>query len=385
MTAGEFRVLFLVNVAAVTSVPVDLAGALARRGAEVEVIAFYDGAGRRPSEGAARSLAARSAHDLGAWRRLGAILRGQRPDVLHLHHTASSVAGALLGRRHGVPALVKTEHYDHGRARPGQAAANALVLGLVDRVVTNSRATLASFRPWERLLARGKAVTVHNGVDLARIEAAANGTGARHRREISPSSFLVGSVGRLIPVKRFDLLLEAVATARARVPGLELVIAGGGPREADLRDRVRRLGMRDRVRLTGEIGRRDVYELLGGLDLFVVSSRSEGFCNAAVEAMAAGVPVLCSDIPALREVVGDAGTYAAAGDPGAFAAGIERAAGWSEEERRERGEAGRRRARKRFSLRRAADRHLELYRSLLGGVEREEHAVPARDRVPRDR
>lgn len=359
-------VLFLVNVDTVTSVPLQLAGALAERGADVEALAFYPDAGPPKSGADIPDLGARGPVDRQAWRRLSVRLRQSRPDVLHLHHTASALAGAVTGRRAGVPAVVKTEHYDHDRARPLQAMANGAVLSLAHRVVANSRATLASFASWERVLAGRKSLVLHNGVDVDRVADAVEERGAaRDRLGVDGSSFVVGFVGRLTPVKGTSVLLEAAARARRSVPELELLLLGGGPEEERLRTQARHLGFEDAVHFRGWRTREQVYRDLGALDLFVVPSRSEGFCNAGVEAMAAGLPVLGSDIPALREVLGEAGAYSAAGDPKALAEGIERAAGWSGEERRARSRAGRERARGLFSLERVARRHLELYRSLL--------------------
>lgn len=362
------RILFLVNVDAVTSVPLELAGAIEEEGAAVEVVSFYRDESRRPSERQPIVvLEADSPLDRRAWRSLAGLLAHRRPDVIHLHHTASAVAGAVLGRLRGVPVVVKTEHYDHRRAGWAQSAANALVFALVDRIVTNSRATLDSFRRWERALVRDKVVTLHNGVPVSRIEEAATASAARRRLGILPSAFLVGTVGRLVAVKNLELLLEGAAAAASGVPELQVVVAGGGPLRTTLERRAGQLHIEDRVRFTGELDRSAVHGLLGALDLFVVTSRSEGFCNAAVEAMAAGVPLLCVDIPALREVAGEVGDFVEPGDADALAAGIVRAARRDPQEYSRRAHAGRRRARQRFDLRSAARRHLELYRRLLDG------------------
>jgi glycosyltransferase involved in cell wall biosynthesis len=103
------------------------------------------------------------------------------------------------------------------------------------------------------------------------------------------------SVGRLVAVKRFDLLVEAFGLFRRRFPDATLTIAGEGSERAALTATIDRLGLADAVSLPGYT--EDVAALLACTDLFVCTSRREGFGNAIVEAMAAGVPVVSVDCP----------------------------------------------------------------------------------------
>lgn len=103
------------------------------------------------------------------------------------------------------------------------------------------------------------------------------------------------SVGRLVPVKRFDLLIEAFATFRARHPGAALVLYGDGSERAALQRAAEALGVADAVTFAGYVD--DIASRLRDADLFVCTSAREGFGNAIVEAMAAGVPVVSVDCP----------------------------------------------------------------------------------------
>jgi glycosyltransferase involved in cell wall biosynthesis len=110
------------------------------------------------------------------------------------------------------------------------------------------------------------------------------------------------SVGRLSRQKGFDILLEALAAVRARRPGTTLRIFGDGDERPALQRAVRQLGLADAVDLAGF--RDNPYPAIAGADLFVSSSRYEGFSNAIVEALACGVPVVATDCPsANREVL----------------------------------------------------------------------------------
>jgi len=113
---------------------------------------------------------------------------------------------------------------------------------------------------------------------------------------------VIGAMGRLHEVKRFDLLIEAAGHLRDTGCDFTLRIAGDGPERAALETQVERLDLGDRVEFSGWID--DTQAFLSKLDLFVVSSRYESFGLVLVEAMAAGVPVVSADIDGPRTVLG---------------------------------------------------------------------------------
>jgi glycosyltransferase involved in cell wall biosynthesis len=114
-------------------------------------------------------------------------------------------------------------------------------------------------------------------------------------RPVSARGLRIVSVGRLVAVKRFDLLIDAFARFHRQVPEATLAIAGEGGERAALEAAIARAGLAAAVSLPGYTG--DVAAFLAGADLFVCTSQREGFGNAIVEAMAAGVPVMSVDCP----------------------------------------------------------------------------------------
>ncbi len=112
---------------------------------------------------------------------------------------------------------------------------------------------------------------------------------------------VIGALGRLHEVKGFDLLLRAAAVLRDRGVDFRLRIAGDGPELHALRHLRSELKLNDRVEFCGWLS--DAADFLGGLDLFVVPSRHEAFGLVLVEAMAAGVPVVASDIKGPRDIL----------------------------------------------------------------------------------
>jgi glycosyltransferase involved in cell wall biosynthesis len=171
------------------------------------------------------------------------------------------------------------------------------------------------------------------GVPAGRLQVIANGVPppevplpAREavRRELGFEGFVVTSIGRFIPLKRFDRLITAVGRLRDRVPEVRLLLIGSGPSEPVLRAHAEAAGMADRVRFAGRLPHAEVMRHLRGSDLFALVSTHEGFSHVLLEAMQAGVPAIATDVGGNRETLEDGrcGRLLASAEPDAIAAGI---------------------------------------------------------------
>lgn len=285
-------------------------------------------------------------HDLGRWRggpgllalrRIAHLSRGF--DLVHTHLWAGDVWGRVGAALAGHAAVVGTEHNTRPEASWRQAVSTALS-PLSRRIVAVSGAAA------EVLIAAGvspaRIRVIENGIDLRRFSSAPEAAGQVRR---------VLAIGRLVPQKGFDLLVAAMSG----LPDLELSIVGAGPEALNLAG--------PRVELAGFVA--DVPGRLARAELLVVPSRWEGFGLVAVEAMASGVPVIASDIPGLREVVGDAAALFPAGDVGALRRLIAELAA-DPHRRRRMQEAGRRQA-ARFGIEACVAAYEALYREVLTG------------------
>jgi len=159
------------------------------------------------------------------------------------------------------------------------------------------------------------AATVLNGIPVGRfsrgVEARAR---ARERLGIPPDAAVLGCVGRLVELKNHRLLLACLPRLATAHPGLRLLLVGDGPMEAALRDEARALDIADRVVFAGACD--DVPALLPALDVFVLPSLTEGLSIALLEACAAGLAVVASEVGGNPEIVRDgvSGRLFASGD-----------------------------------------------------------------------
>ena len=364
------RVLVLINEITQTSIPFEIASNIARRtDIDVTVASFYDDpAAPLPVEISApleiRLLGATTRFDLSVWRQLQREL-GKGYDILHTHHNFTGSVARVLAATQG-NAIVNTEHRNHDSFTRLQNGVNAPTLALADRLVSNSRTTQSSLRWYETaLLPNERLRVVHNGVDLERIAAVTTGSTADSQSERNQVNQVI-TVGRMVPVKDHETLLRAFRSVSERIPEAVLVLVGDGPLRDDLETLAEHLSITDRVTFTGRLPRESVYERLSTSDAFVLPSLAEGFCVAAVEAMACGVPVVASDIDVLREVLGEAGTFVPTEDTAAFADAIAHLLS-NDEERRMRGQTGRQRVEDRFTIDRVAHEYYNIYEAVHKG------------------
>ncbi len=237
---------------------------------------------------------ARVSRDVRALWRLERHVRRIAPDLIHATLTHANVAARLVGVVRHIPvvgstATIEIERRWHLRLER--------LTAWLDRLhVVNSRALAEHVQrafglPQERVVVVPPAVRALPMIDRA---------AARGALGLGTDEFVVAWVGRLDPVKHVGLVVDA-AEHLADVAAV-FVLAGDGPEEAALRRRVAGSAATGRVRLLG--WRADVGTVLAAADAFLFPSLTEGLPNAVLEAMWAGLPVVASDIPALRELAG---------------------------------------------------------------------------------
>ena len=336
-----------------------LARGLAER-FEVTVAAYGDGPLRQATVQAdARFVSLRHVRrPVSVWRdvlglaELVRLCRRLRPEIVHANSSKAGLLALAAARLTGVRVRVFTAHGWAHRWYPGRAgalylAAERLTGRLASRVVCVSESELRAGVA-ARACRVPQTVLIPNAVDVSAFPRAA------HTSEVPE----VLSVTRLAPPKDAGTLLGALAGLDGTPFRARLV--GDGRDRVDVERELERLGLDGHVELLGE--RDDVPGLLAGSDVFVLSSRSEGMPLAILEAMAAGLPVVASDVGGIGELVvdGETGVLVRPGDRDALAAALERLAG-DRALRKRMGAAGRARAEALFDLPRFLDAHAALY------------------------
>jgi L-malate glycosyltransferase len=252
-------------------------------------------------------LGRRPGLDWGCPLRLARLLRAERVDVVHAHQYTPffyGLAARLPGPRRPI---LFTEHGRHqpDYPRPKRMLANRLLLTRRDRVVGVGAAVRQALIANEGLPARRVGV-LYNGVDVDAFAAAADRAAARRELGAGPDDFVLLQVARLDYLKDHATAVRTLARVAAQVPQARLVLVGDGPERPGIEALVRNLNLGDHVRLLGT--RQDVGRLLPGGDVFLLTSVSEGIPVTVLEAMAAGLPVVATDVGGVAEVVKDGQT-----------------------------------------------------------------------------
>ncbi len=235
-------------------------------------------------------------------------LRRYDVQVLHSHRYKENLLAALLASRIRIPVVVRTQH---GAREPMQGWRwfRQATVHWLDRMVARygTDRVIAVSEDLRRQLARQfgdeRVVLIRNGVDAAQVFSALTPQQARQRLGLPADCRVVGTAGRLEPVKRLDLLLEAARRMVAQDARMRFLIAGGGSQARPLRERAHQLGLSEHVLFTGH--RADIHDVLRAMDVFVLCSEHEGLPMVLLEAMALGVPVVARSVGGIGEVVED--------------------------------------------------------------------------------
>jgi sugar transferase (PEP-CTERM/EpsH1 system associated) len=327
------------------------------------VACLYGGDGPVAGEIRARGI---SVVDLGMaakWRwdalwRLYRLLREERPTILHTWMFHANIPGRVLGRLAGVPIVISGER-TMGMESRWRYWLNRMTAPLADRITCVSQ-QVADFAVNHIGIPRHKIIVIPNGIELPDFEHPFDTAQIRSELELPVDQVLVGTIARLDPVKRLDILLHALRS----LPNVYAVIIGDGPERARLTALSEGLGLVDRVHFAGHQG--NVWPWLAALDVFALSSDWEGMSNALLEAMAAGLPVVATAVGGTPDVVmdGATGLLVPRRDPAAL---VEALASLMNDAdmRRSMGQAGQERVFQHFSIGRMVEQTQDLYEQLL--------------------
>ena len=229
-----------------------------------------------------------------------AVKSAGQPDVIHAHFYSIAAIASVLKQKFDVPFVV-TEHSSKLNRNIKEISKLDVKLAKkayknADRVVTVSNALAQNLK--ENFVV--DAVVIHNIVDVAHFQ---------YVRREPKDSFTFISVGNLVSIKRFDLLIEAFADAFKNDKSVKLKLVGSGPEINNLQSIINQCNMNDQVILLNEVGRDKLKDIYPQGDAFVLASKSETFGVVFIEAMATGLPVVATDCGGPSDFVNEKNGY----------------------------------------------------------------------------
>jgi glycosyltransferase involved in cell wall biosynthesis len=270
--------------------------------------------GVRTTQVAALQRAVAPAADMRAFAEILRHLRAFKPHIVHTHMAKAGTLGRLAARVYNTSATerARTVHTYHGHVLEGYfryagafIAVERVLARITDRIVAISPAIATDLQQRYGIGRPTQYAVIPLGFDLqpfAAINPPARAA-ARMRLSLPPTAAVVSIVGRLTAVKQHELFLRVARAVHDRRPDAVFLVVGDGERRAELESLASELGIRTAVQFLG--WRRDLDTVYGASDVVALTSKNEGTPVAIIESLAAGVPVVSTDVGGVRDVVND--------------------------------------------------------------------------------
>jgi len=288
--------------------------------------------------------------------RLIQIIQGRKIDLIHSNGSRPTIYGGIAARLTKIPLIW------HVRIADSDRLLDKLLARLAVRIIVVSKAVGRRFN-WLKDK-ENKVAVIYNGIDLEKFNPAVNGKKIRKEFHLSLDTPLVGIVGRLDWYKGHQYFLQAAKKVAEAIPDTHFLIVGDGEYRKRLENLRKKLGLNENVVFTGN--REDIPQILADIDIFALSSVSEGFGRSAAEAMACAKPVVATKVGSLPELVDDGitGSLVLPKNSNALAEAIITLL-QNKEKAQRMGHAGRKRVEKMFSLQQNIRQTGEIYEEIL--------------------
>lgn len=315
---------------------------------------------------------------LSAFFKLLRILRSEKPDLIHTHGKGPGLYGRVLGWMLGIPVV----HTFHGFQYKLLPAIPRWFYLFVENILTLSTRHHIFVGNGEKNKAKvlmflndSNSSVVNNGIDWDSIQAIPLAEEAIAALKLGPreSIKIFGTLSRVSPEKGLDTLLEGFIEAAKRVPHIRLLIIGDCPDEHEeyvktIKQYIHENGLDEAVKILGV--REDALEILKSIDFYISPSRSEGLPYNLLEALAAGKPVMATDIPGNNDIIRKSveGVLVPVNSARTLAHGILTLLELGPEERQAMQQNGKARIQDQFSLNLMAEKTFSIYKKVLEGV-----------------
>jgi glycosyltransferase involved in cell wall biosynthesis len=250
--------------------------------------------------------------------KLKAVWRELRPDIIHTHQVPTLFYSGLAARSMRSARVLHTEHGLPLFANRVRTRWLGRLSGLhCERFFCLTREMAQEVLKY-RVVPRHKVRVIRNGIETSNYRNPGDPQTLRCSLGIPPAATVIGSVGRLVEIKRYDVLIRSFARLKDNCPDAHLLMVGDGPYKPVLEELAQGLGVREHVHFAGY--RTNINEYLHAMNCFALTSSSEGTPQAVLEASIARLPVVASRVGGLPEVIDDrrTGILVTPGDEGAF-------------------------------------------------------------------
>ncbi|MFC2042751.1 glycosyltransferase family 4 protein [Chloroflexota bacterium] len=241
-------------------------------------------------------------------RNLQFYIKKAKINIIHSHSEFSDIAALTIKPLRKKIRLIRTVHYGYKyewKKRPFRRVifSNFLIPLLYDKEVgvSMSITTRLNNRHLSKLLGK-KAIYISSAIELERFsQAKANKSAIRTDLKIPKNSAIVGTIGRITEQKGYTYLIHAVSLVLSKFPDVYFLIIGDGELLPQLKYQAIQLGVNNNIRFLG--GRSNIEDFLACMDLFVSSSLWEGLPASIMESMAAGIPIIATDVDGNRDLI----------------------------------------------------------------------------------
>jgi glycosyltransferase involved in cell wall biosynthesis len=245
--------------------------------------------------------------DIRAFLALWALIRKEKPTIVHTHTYKAGILGCWAAKLAGVPIII---HTPHGHIFFGHFSPLAtrffmmierLTAAMVDRLVALTEGERSDYIAFSVANPK-KITTIHSGVNVDQfMKVKRNGKEKKLSLGLNTNGLVVGTIGWLLPIKGPMYLLKAMTEIWRIHPDIQLVYVGKGDLEEEVKEEAYRTGVSGKVKFLG--WRDDIPEIMQVLDIFVLPSLNEGMGRVLVEAMASGKPVVASNVGGIPDLV----------------------------------------------------------------------------------
>ena len=229
------------------------------------------------------------------------LMKKKQIHVVRTHRYRSNLYGRLAAFLAGVPVIIASVH-DNYRTdkRPKRRIMNRILSKITDKIVAVSEDVKEDIIRYDSI-DPSKIEVIPNGIDVERFNPEKNTTDIRKEFSLEDDDIVIGFIGRIVPAKGLEYLLNALPYLKEEFKSIKLLIVGEGSLVEKLKESAKKNNIFDNILFTGR--RRDIPEILASINIFVMPSIAEGLPNALLEAMAMGKPIVTTEVGGIPEIV----------------------------------------------------------------------------------